>query len=233
MPLRLSVDQYLEPYRGSVQEQDPFYSAVVARVTREVSEAASAAYSQAAGGSRVYSIVTGTNIDIKSEREEAERGPIDLKPGLLAGRSSKVSKKGVRYAVVPFRKTTPGRGKGGLYTLPRDVYRAVLRGQRIIPGTEMGERFRRLGYGGIEWTTGPYAGLTRYSAGGGGSRYYTFRTVTENSPAMSWIRPPFLQRQEAVQGVQDYMSGIIPDIINSYLGPPDFSSEEEEEEEYY
>ncbi len=34
--------------------------------------------------------------------------PFDMKPGLLAGPHAKISKKGVRYNIVPFRHATPG-----------------------------------------------------------------------------------------------------------------------------
>lgn len=225
MPLRLSLSDYLNEYSNSIQAQDPLYQHTVSRITREVAEAARTAYSHASGGSRTSYLITGVEITVKSEREEAENAPVDLKPGLLSGRSSKISKKGIRYAVVPFRKRTPGRGRGGLYTLPHDVYRVSRMGGTIKPGTEMGERFRRIGYGGEEWTTGPFAGLTKYAGGGAGSSYFTFRTVTENSPPLSWIRPPFLARQEVVQGVEDFLSDVIPNIINDYLGPPEYATE--------
>src|SRR5205823_1056342 len=187
LPLSIDLENYLSSYRGSDQERDPVFRHNVFRVTKEVADQASAALSRATGGGRTYSMVAGTRIDVRSLREEAENAPIDLKPGLLYGRGAKISKAGVRYNIVPFRKYTPGRGKGGLYTLPNDVYRAALRGQHIARGTEMGERFRRIGYGGEEWKSGPFAGLAKYPAPRGfGSQYYTFRTVSENSPPLSW-----------------------------------------------
>jgi len=227
MPLSIDIEDYLSQYQGSDQERDPIWRHNVFRATRVVADQAAAALSRASGGSRAYAMTAGTRIDVRSLREEAENAPVDLKPGLLYGKSSRVSRKGTRYAIVPFRKSTPGRGKGGLYTLPNDVYRASLRGQTISPNSEMGMRFQRVGYGGEPWKSGPFAGLTRYEGEyRGGTRYYTFRTVSENSPPLSWIRPPFLAREEAVSEVRDYMNSVIPEIIVSELGMPTFSVDE-------
>ena len=223
MPVRISLDEYLTEYHGSIQEQDPTYYHRVSRLAHDVAEEARTMLSAMTGDPRTTSLVTGTEIEVETLKEEAENAPIDLKPGLLFGRSSKVSKKGVRYAVVPFRKKTPGRGKYELETLPRDIYRAAVRGQPILPSSEMGQRFQRTGYGGEEWMSGPFANLTRYAGTfRGGGRYFTFRTVSENSPPLSWIRPPFLRNQYLSQRVESLMNQRLPDMVRSALGEPYF-----------
>jgi hypothetical protein len=230
MPVRIDISDYLDAYRGSAQAESPDYYHRVHALARAVEEQARAAVQAVTKETRVMSSVTGTTIDVKSLTEDEARGPIDLKPGLLAGRSARVSQKGVRYAVVPFRKYTPGRGKGGLYSLPRDIYRAALAGQKIAPGTEMGERFWRFGYGGEPWTTGPFANLTRYETPWGrGSRYYTFRTVTSNSPPLSWLRPPKLANREITGRIIDQVRQGIPELVRAMLGDPEFYDEAEEE----
>ena len=104
-----------------------------------------------------------------------------------------IAKDGHRYAIVPFRHLTgPSRANGStkrsqrlraLQPLPRSVYRAALAQGRLEPSGPFAGPQKE------GWATGQYAGVTKIMKPGRvrASGYYTFRTVSEGSPAASWV----------------------------------------------
>lgn len=142
------------------------------------------------------------------------RPPVDLKPGLLAGQSAHLAKDGHRYAIVPLRHSTPGTSPhNGLPPLPNDVYRAALRGNKIVSGSEMGMRGIQPG-----WSLGPWSGLRREVAPGGKKgAYYTYRSVSERSSPTKFVLPA-LPPVDVRQSVWDYVQPEIQKIIHEELG---------------
>lgn len=131
--------------------------------------------------------------------------PHDLKPGLLASPRHRVSKKGKRYTIVPFRHKVPS----SLYSvMPTEVHtlakelqrstvlrrfldeRGVIRYKYAWGGRLTAEMLEPLVQSG---TITPlqaqrFAGMVKM-----GMRrhtgYLTFRTVSESSPPHSWMHP--------------------------------------------
>jgi hypothetical protein len=111
--------------------------------------------------------------------------------------------------------------------LLRSVYRAALAQGKIEAGWPLA-RPQRVG-----WATGKYGGLTRIVKPGRvrASGYFTFRTVSEGSPAMaSWVirkaheKRERDDREEELQ--QELFERTIPEIIEAELGAPVFAEAE-------
>lgn len=137
--------------------------------------------------------------------------PRDMKPNLLSGSRSRVSKKGVRYVIIPFRHNVPGASAMGR-AMPKEVYRvakslamshvtgkANARGVSVERATyHWGQSSRIHPYGwrsriapaGHEYThkVSIYEGMVRMGPKGQGG-YMTFRVVSENSDPNSWWSP--------------------------------------------
>jgi hypothetical protein len=134
-------------------------------------------------------------------------GARDMKPALLRSPKAKVSAAGGRYLAVPFRHGTPGAVT--MPAMPHEVYARARRlgsGERL-PDIRTGWRTKLPGSSGYRWApgaprvtepytwrTGPYSGMQRRGRLGH-SQYVTFRTVSSNSPAGSWIYPGFAPRR--------------------------------------
>lgn len=101
---------------------------------------------------QLYTPLHGAVISTYAEIERIERGypSWDMKPGLLAGPSSRVGRHG-RYNVIPFRHMTPQKGTSGHTegdrrahgsVMPQEVYRVVKRsGKFKDPGrADLGEQ---------------------------------------------------------------------------------------------
>lgn len=130
--------------------------------------------------------------------EEGEEDA-DLKKKLPYGNKSRVSRKGVPYLIVPFRQFTPGQGpSGGMskaayqkmrksrFSLVESVDRKVepnAKGENIFrPTYQWGDRLK-------ETEDENEKGMVSFFDSGTGKKtYLTFRVVSANSPAGSWIR---------------------------------------------
>lgn len=140
--------------------------------------------------------------------------PHDLKKALLTSQKVKISKKGKRYLIIPFRHGTPSRGshEGGIgikratmQTMPQSVYAqaknlAVSRriktgsgGYRYIWGERLTNRQVKAAGADIrlkpEHKTNPYEGMVkmRRHPTAAGHQYMTFRIMHEDSTG--WYHP--------------------------------------------
>lgn len=144
---------------------------------------------------------------------ETGRPAFDLKRMLNTSMKVRVSKKGVRYLIVPFRHNSPGN-TAHAPAMPTNVYAEA---KQLAPSLVTGHGRRRSGTGAYNidsqkpitvrqrkyvWggrlqagltpklqtrhKTDPTAGMVRFGAGAG-SVYLTFRVMSENSHG--WIIP--------------------------------------------
>jgi len=131
-------------------------------------------------------------------------GPFDMKPALLNGPKSRVSKKGIRYNIVPFRHAAPGGTKdsnframpASIYQKARELKATVQKGNKLAWGGRLKSPL------GIQSnpTTGYkhkapiHEGMVRIEkqyAKASQSKYLTFRMVSSNSDPGSWIHPGY------------------------------------------
>lgn len=149
---------------------------------------------------------------------ETGRPARDLKRMLDSSLKVRVTKKGKRYLVIPFRHNTPGANATGP-TMPAHVYAAA---RRLKPSTVIGQKQRLSGTGAYDIKTrrmltvnqnvyawgerldagamGPnprgkvdrFAGMVRFNTtspkGAKRSEYVTFRVMAEDSKG--WVIPP-------------------------------------------
>lgn len=146
---------------------------------------------------------------------ETGRPARDLKAMLSTSLKVRVSKKGVRYLIIPFRQNTPGHDAHAR-AMPPAVY---AKAKALAPSLITGHVARRSGTGAWDIKTqeparvrqrlyawgdrleaglapklqthhksDPYAGMVRMKESTGGSTYMTFRVMSERSNG--WIVPP-------------------------------------------
>jgi len=129
----------------------------------------------------------------------------DMKPMLLGGPKARISKKGKRYNIIPFRHGAPGSTR--FKAMPADIHSqakaltaSLMVGNRLIAGgrlqgTEVGhppmaKRFTKItgekGY--YQHKSGKYEGMSKIESDGQ-SRYMTFRVVSDTSAGDSWYHP--------------------------------------------
>jgi hypothetical protein len=231
--LQISVD--LEHYLALAEATgDPTIHMAATRAAQRVAEYVQTTWQLVAEGYRIpgmqrgiydpayaasiKTVVSPTHVDVFTTDEgamqiQSGRPPVDLKPGLLSGPSARTSHDGHRYTIVPLRHATPGNsGQHMLPALPNDVYMAALRGQRITPMMEMGQRNQRPG-----WSVGPYVGLRREVAPGGKrGHYYTYRAVSDHTEPSKWVLPA-LPPQDIRGAVWDYVKPGIEAIIEEEM----------------
>lgn len=159
--------------------------------------------------------LAGTVINNSPHASYIEDGtpPHDLKKALHTSQKVKISKKGKRYLIIPFRHGTPSRGshEGGLgmkratmQTMPKSVYaqaKNLAVSQRIRQGSgyryTWGERLTNTQVKAAgadiklkpEHKTNPYEGMVKFGRHptAGGSQYMTFRVMHEDSTG--WYHP--------------------------------------------
>jgi hypothetical protein len=149
-----------------------------------------------------------------SEDIESGRPPYDLKQMLNTSMKVRVSKKGKRYLIIPFRHNTPGNAAHAP-AMPSEVYESA-RELSFSKITGTGKRAsgtgafdiktrakfmvasRKYHWGGRlaaepeyklkpQHHSDPYSGMVRFKEKTGGSKYLTFRVMVEGSPG--WIVP--------------------------------------------
>jgi hypothetical protein len=192
------------------------------------------------------SITIGSNLDVPEAgffnrsviatakiAEETERGKPrwDMKPMLLGGPKTRLSKKGIKYNIIPFRHGVPGGSVNSHFkTMPRDIYAAARQLKPTMSkkialdlfGTEHYSKIVKYGeslnsqqhalllakHSGHprHKSISIYEGMYRVQATYGKatqSQYLTFRMVSENSSPDSWWHPG-RAAQPHVQWVIDF-----------------------------
>lgn len=129
--------------------------------------------------------------------------PWSIRDALLNSSKVKISSKGAKYIIVPFRYRTPARGGEGKVSstfagvLSKDIYKMVLRGERL----------------GADY--GMLAGLKRYGGKGHG-QFMTFRMVSDNTPQGKWMHPgksPSPVYDEVARSIEGLIGGTIQNMI--------------------
>jgi len=158
---------------------------------------------------------SGSIINTAPHAIYVEKGtnPHDMKKALFTSQKVRISKKGKRYLIIPFRHGTPSAGshEGGvgasramLQTMPKSIYaqaKELAIGQQLrgVGGygrrTQISQRnpkdlsqlqMRKNPY---TWKASPYAGMTKVKSHptAGGHHYMTFRIMHEDSKG--WWHP--------------------------------------------
>lgn len=160
---------------------------------------------------------------------EFGKGPWDMKPGLLKGPKSRVSKKGTRYNIVPFRHAVPGgtRNTAVGRVMPRDIYkqaRALKASLEAKNRTKWGGKLtgteNKYGPGknpttGYQHKSGKYEGMVRIEKTyekAKQSKYITFRVVSQKSDAKSWWHPGY-PAYHIIEGVKQHCQPHVNEII--------------------
>ena len=139
--------------------------------------------------------------------------PHDMKRALFTSPKVKISKKGKRYLIIPFRHGTPSAGshEGGvganramLQTMPKSIYaqaKAMALGQQLRGTKDYGRRTQiaqrnpkdlsqlQIRKNPYTWKSGQYEGMTKVRSHptAGGHHYMTFRIMHEDS--QGWWHP--------------------------------------------
>jgi len=178
------------------------------------------------GGNTSQRVATIKQIAVDLENG---KGPWDMKPMLLGGKKSKISKNGVRYNIIPFRHGTSANyaPNSNFNTMPKDIYRqarelkaSVKQNGKMAWGGRLTGTEKQYGPGknpttGQPHVNGKYEGMVKISkdyAAVTQSKYLTFRVVTDNSPAGSWWHPGY-EPHHIAAGVAKYCRPGIEELI--------------------
>jgi hypothetical protein len=127
--------------------------------------------------------------------------PWSIRDALLKSTKVKISKRGVKYIIVPFKYRTPTKkGEGKVLSsfagvIPSDVYSLVKAGGKV--------------------TEGKLAGLKRYGGKQHG-QYFTFRMVSENTPSNKW-RHPGKSPTPVYPDIVNNIQGVVTDTITNMI----------------
>ena len=173
--------------------------------------------------SPLSALVSSDNKDVVGVEEGF--AAYDMKAMLLTSSKTKVTTKGKRYLTIPIRHGTPGNGALSR-AMPQQVYQAAsgLRPSSITGRNLWGDALpaglvpkRKPSH-----RSDPYAGMVRMNtstASAKSSVYLTFRTMSENSPASSWILPA-KPGQNVARGIAEQarstFSARVCDVIRQY-----------------
>jgi hypothetical protein len=159
---------------------------------------------------------------------EDGKGPWNMKPMLLNGPKARVSKKGVKYNIIPFRHGTSDNYSPNsnfrpmpvdIYKQARDLKASVKQGNAM----KWGGKLPATGKPGQNPTTGYqhkndiYEGMVRIEktyAKTTQSKYLTFRVVSSKSDPMSWWHPGY-EAHHIAQGVSDFCRPAVNEMIRS------------------
>lgn len=154
---------------------------------------------------------------------EEGSGPFDMKAKLLSSPKAKITAKGKRYISIPFRWSTPSAvGESELFSgkMPLDVYNAVRQKELVVPMSGGGMRTNGLSIGEVpkefqntlsrpqlvdssgsilfneyKHKSSIYEGISKHVDNSAQSTYFSFRRISENSDAASFIHPGFTARR--------------------------------------
>lgn len=161
---------------------------------------------------------------------EYGKGPWDMKPMLLNGPKSRISKNGVRYNIIPFRHATAGTKNTAVgRPMPKDIYAearklkaSVREGNRIAWGGKLTGTEGRYAPGknpttGYQHKSGRFEGMVRIEkeyARATQSQYLTFRRVSTNSDPQSWWHPGY-KAHHIAQGVARHCQPAVAQMVEA------------------
>jgi len=157
---------------------------------------------------------------------ENGKGPWDMKPMLLNGPKARVSKKGVKYNIIPFRHGTSASNtpNSNFRPMPKDIYqqaRELKASVKSGKGMKWGGRLPATSTPGKNATTGYqhkhdiHEGMVRIEkkyAGSTSNKHMTFRIVSANSDPLSWWHPGYPAHHIA-EGVTNYCRPAVEEMI--------------------
>lgn len=160
----------------------------------------------------------------KARAIEDGQKPWDIKKALLGpnAKNVSVSKKGTKYNTVPFRHGTP---KSGFKSrMPQDLYAMALRQAKAsnkrstaIQGAgAFGPQKGTKSQTGYVRKQAKFEGLRAVKTGSKSSSYFTFRRVSENSPANSWMHPG-TDGAKLIEQVYEYLDRIVDATVESLI----------------
>jgi hypothetical protein len=151
---------------------------------------------------------------------------VDMKETHTRGPRSRVSKKGVPYVIVPFRWGTP-KTVGFRNVMPAEVYsdvkkmsfkKSVVTGDTHIEPNAMGDPVERQEYdwgSRLDMEGSNMDGMVRMKGHDGkAAGYFTFRVISRDSPAGSWIKPA-TQGKPITQGVVNATRKGVNELIDA------------------
>jgi len=184
------------------------------------------------------------DVNIQSESIQAQRiqegtEELDMKTTHPFGAKSRVSKEGVPYLIIPFRWGTPN-AQGGARAhfknvIPQNMYSAVLAFKMKVSRRKVDDSGKAImsienNYRGQPVERSTYDWGERIKADGNvnglvsfpdeskkrGSTYFTFRIISKDSPADSWIRkavPPV----DVVSALERTTRPVVEDMVAAGL----------------
>lgn len=159
---------------------------------------------------------------------ENGKGPWDMKPMLLNGPKARISKKGIRYNIIPFRHGTsanysPNSNAApmprGIYQQARELKASVMAGNKMtwggkLPATSKPGQNPTTGY---QHKNDIHEGMVRIEKTYGKttqSKYMTFRIVSEKSDPKSWWHPGY-EAHHIAKGVSEYCRPAIEEMLKA------------------
>ncbi|GMO51915.1 MAG: hypothetical protein Pg6C_17010 [Treponemataceae bacterium] len=165
---------------------------------------------------------------------------IDMKETHTRGPRSRVSKKGVPYLIVPFRWGTAKNTVGFKNIIPEAVYNMIRNKEQFERSTVLntthdepnasGEQAARREYDwgdrltGIDYVDPNLEGMAAMDTGSSKKQhtgYFTFRVISADSPARSWIKPAMPARhvtQAVAKVTEEAISGMVESAVREDLG---------------
>lgn len=179
-------------------------------------------------GLRFPDSMTGEIFTSSKHGESIETGQEarDMKPKLLTSSRVKVGKNGKKYLTVPFRHGAPGSANnampGRIYDQARKLSFSRITSTLPTRTYDWGGRIKESNTGqvsragnhpgaGSTWKSGKHQGMVKMNKDGH-TQYMTFRRLSENSPAKSWMRPaikPKPIRDAVIENTQDQINDMI------------------------
>lgn len=158
-----------------------------------------------------------------------------IRPGWLGGKKAKTAKDGSRYVVIPFRHSISSTsrlaysGKAAAMDLQKELRKTVkeygldrmiraatgkvIKGPvKKVPNRPEVHRYLR----GLTRIQQPIEGRTKAGLGRGTSTLMTWRVMSENSPADSWIQPD-LQPRNILASVESWVDKESEQIIERIM----------------
>lgn len=154
--------------------------------------------------------------------EGQQESTFDMKTKYPYGRKSRLSKKNIPYLIIPFRWGTPNKNNEArahfANFIPQVVYQENVKGMKMssrLSTTHREENFKGEMIERSEYNWGSRLrntwhknaeNMVRMKDAAGKSTYFTFRIISANSPADSWIR-----KYPKIEGI-DIMEALKRDV---------------------
>ena len=134
-------------------------------------------------------------------RRNVDEGPLDLKPFFKASSKAKSTKDGGWYLVVPIKRKTRSMS----HKLYQDIKSSEVGETRLSDYLYSGPKARKVN----PFNPNERTNSITKTREGNSTGYVSFRTVSSNSPANSWILNREIDRNEVLDDVRDIVGDIL------------------------